>query len=71
MKSDDKIREAFKQMHDPSRPIYQIGQARRSNSAEEYSSKKIRETGERLLKASMKTAHGVIKGFAKNSKKPA
>lgn len=71
MKSDDEIRQAFKQLHDPSRPIYQIGQARRSNSAEEYDSDSIRAAGSRLLKASMQTAHGVIKGFAKNSRKPA
>jgi hypothetical protein len=71
MKSDDEMRSAFKQLHDPSRPIYQIGQARRSNSAEDYNSKSIRDAGGRLLKASMQTAHGVIKGFAKNSRKPA
>ena len=67
--SDDERRQAFKELHKPERPIYQIGHARRGNKSEDYSSTDIRSAATRLLDASMKTAHGVIAGFAKHAKK--
>lgn len=67
--NDDDIRKAFRTMHDPARPVYHIGHARRANKAEEYSSEKILSAGARLLQHSIKAAHGVIENFAKHAKK--
>jgi len=67
--SDEKRRQAFKEYHKPERPIFQIGHARRTNTSEDYVSASIRAAGERLLEAGIKTAHSVIAGFAKHSKK--
>ena len=68
--TDEDVRKAFKELHDPARPVFHIGHARRSNKAEEYNSKSILTTAAQLLKHSVKAAHGVIENFAKHARKP-
>jgi hypothetical protein len=67
--SDKEKSEVFDKLHDVARPLYQMGHARRSNMSERYDSNSIRSASKRLLKQSMKTAHGVIAAFAKRAKK--
>ena len=69
LSEEDKGR-AFDVLHDPDRPIYHVGHARRLNSAEDYNSKEVRAIGKRLLKGSLKLAHDVLEVFARNAKKP-
>ena len=66
--SDEDKGRVFDKLHKADRPIFQIGQARRTNSADDYDSEKIRSAAKRLLAPSVKTARGVIARFAKAGK---
>lgn len=68
--TDEDVRQAFRALHDPKRPVFHIGHARRSNKAEDYNSKSILETAAQLLQHSVKAAHGIIENFAKHARKP-
>jgi hypothetical protein len=67
---DDDVRKAFRALHDPARPVFHMGHARRGNTAEDYKSGSILETSARLLKHSIKAAHGVLENFAKHARRP-
>lgn len=67
--SESAKREAFRKLHDPNRPVFQIAHARRGNEAEDYDSGEVRAASERAAKTSMGIAEGVIAEFAARSKK--
>ena len=66
---DEAIRKDFAALHNPDRPVYHIGHARRANKAEDYNSSDILAMGKSLLSRSIEVAHGVIANFAKHSRK--
>ena len=67
--SDEDLRKDFRTLHDPNRPVFHIGHARRGNKSEDYNSEKILTTAARLLQHSIKAANGVISNFAKHARK--
>lgn len=62
--SEDEKRRVFKSLNAPDRPINQIAEATRPNTAEKYDSKKLLETADRLFPRGIESAKAVMGIFA-------
>lgn len=65
--SDEEKRKVFAALHDPSRLVHQIAHSKKKNNSEDYDSKKVKETPERMIDRQMELAKNAIQHFRKDS----